>query len=144
MRPSARLGLRIGAIADLGTASDVDRVGFSGAWTDWSLAGIASWTFAPNARWELEPYAGAGFARSSLAGTLMNTPYEQAATLALACGGMWVRRRFAMWTLGAGASLEGRPGPPTYTRSNGNNQTIFQVPSFGVEVGVLAAADFGR
>jgi hypothetical protein len=144
LRPSARIGLRFGVAIEIGTASDVGQFGFRGTWTDWSVVGLASWSFATSPRWELEPYVGGGVARSAVTGIVMQDAFDDTATLGIACAGVWVRRRLAMWTLGAGVGAELRPGTPTYTRTGGSGQTIFDVPAFGVEIGVVASADFGR
>jgi hypothetical protein len=142
LRPSDAIGLRLGAAVEIGTSSEVGQSGFKGTWTDWSAVALASWSFA-SPRWELEPYAGGGVTRSGVAGIVMGEAIDEAATLGVVRAGVWVRRRLAMWRIGVGLGAELRPGTPTYTRPNGNQKAIFDVPGFGVEIAIIAGADFG-
>jgi len=131
-----------GVTGDLGTRSDVDRAGFKGTWNDWAVLGVASWTAALGS-WELEPHLAFGVARSTLAGEEMGLARSEGATLAVARAGLWVRYRYDMWTIGGTFDLERGFGTPTYTRTN-TNVEIFQVPSMGVSLGLILAADLGR
>lgn len=142
VRPFPDHGWRFGAGVDLGTSATVDHAGFKGTWSDWSVLALASWTHAfPT--WELEPWVGAGVTRSTLAGTEMMTPRDEAATTLALRGGLTARWRLGIWTLGATVGVETSVGTPTYTKS-GSQAMIFAVPSFGVVSGLIVAADLGR
>jgi len=54
-------------------------------------------------------------------------------------GGVWVRRRLAWLTLGAGLAADDVFGTPTYTK--GTPAVIFQVPGAGLELGGVIAVD---
>jgi hypothetical protein len=137
------IDLRFGVAGALGTAANIDRAGFKGTWTDYQILGLASYTWSAGA-WEVEPYAGGGVARSSLSGTEMAVPRDETATLGFLRGGVWVRHRFAILTVGAGVAVDGTLATPTYTRMGGAGQPLFDVPSFAASFGLVAAADFGR
>jgi hypothetical protein len=142
IRPTSDSGWRFGLLGDTGTDNPVEKAGFKGAWSDWGLLLIASYTIV-RSRFEIEPYLAGGITRSSLVGVEMTNRHVEHDTLAALRGGIWVRRRIGMWTLGGTAGFEGVPGTPTYTRL-GNRQDIFTVPSTGIAIGVVVAADLGR
>jgi hypothetical protein len=139
LRPWASSGWRIGVAGDGGTSTAVSRASFNGTWGDWALLGLVSWTYARGG-WELEPYAGAGIRRSTLDGTEMGTPRSETATLATVRGGVWVRRRFARFTVGAALAVDRSFGTPTYNKNIGAAE-IFQVPGMAVELGGVLAVD---
>jgi hypothetical protein len=62
VRPFPQIGFGIGAAVDLGTTTPIDRGGFRGDWSDWSILGVASWTI-PIQLWEIEPWLAGGLAR---------------------------------------------------------------------------------
>ena len=138
-RPWSASSWRFGLAGDGGTATTVSGASFEGTWREWAVLGVVSWTFARGA-WELEPHAGAGIRRSTLDGTEMGAPRSEAATLAMVRAGMWVRRRYARWTLGAALGADLSLDAPTYSKSIGAAQ-IFQVPGLAVELGAVMAVD---
>ena len=146
VRP-ARWGLRVGVAGELGTAADVSGgAGFKGDWTDWSVAGLASWTFDldPVA---LEPFAGAGIARIAFDGSDQQAPRSERATVPLVRAGVMVRWQARMWSVGAMTSVDALLDSPTYMRASpgmGSTQVLFEVPSVAVVVGVVAAIELGR
>lgn len=140
-RPLPQLEWRLGLAVDLGSSSHVDRAGFRGAWSDWAVVGLASWTFH-HSPWEIEPQLGAGVTRSTLDGVEMSSLRQEVATLGLLRAGAAVRHRFGRWTLGGMVGVDRILGTPTYTRP-GSSAEIFKVPAVALALGGLAAADFG-
>lgn len=140
VRPFPALGLGAGAAFDLGTESTIDHAGFRGGWSDWAALGVISWGF-PIRDWELEPWLAAGLAHSTMSGLENSVPREETATLTTVRGGVWVRRRWGMWSLGGSLGVEDLLDTPTYTKTSMARSIIFQVPSFGVVGGVILAAD---
>jgi hypothetical protein len=139
IQPWATAGWRFGLSGDGGTSTPVVRASFKGAWSEWSLIGLAGWTYA-RAAWEFEPHAGAGVRRSTLDGTEMNTARSETAMLATVRGGMWVRWRYTRWTLGVACDVDQTFGTPTYSKT-GTPAEIFQVPGAAVELGAAIAVD---
>ncbi|MBA2543422.1 MAG: hypothetical protein H0V17_27520 [Deltaproteobacteria bacterium] len=144
VRPIGNVGWRFGLMGDVGTPDKIQRAGFDGDWSDWALLALASWTHVRR-KLEIEPFLGAGIARSRFSGEdNMGGPRDERETLAALRVGGWVRWRFGgTWTVGGAVSFETSPGTPTYTKAN-NGPVIYEVPSFGVSVGVVVAADLGR
>jgi hypothetical protein len=145
VRPLAELDWRFGLLGEVGTSDKVERVGFDGDWSDWSLLVIASWTHT-RGKLEIEPYLAAGIARSRFTGEdNMSGPRDERETLPALRAGGWVRWRFGVgsWTVGGAVSFDALPGTPTYTKEN-NGPVIYEVPSFGLTVGLVIAADLGR
>jgi len=139
LRPWAAAGWRFGLAGDGGTSTSVSRAGFKGTWSEWTILGLASWTYTRDA-WEFEPHAGGGIRRSALDGAEMSTARTETATLPTVRGGMWVRWRVARWTIGAALDVDGSFGTPTYSKSS-TPAEIFQVPAVGVEFGAVVAVD---
>jgi hypothetical protein len=77
---------------------------------------------------------------SALDGTEMSAARRETAALAMAGGGLWVRWRYARWTLGGGLDADKTFGAPTYTKAS-TPALVFQVPDIAVEVGVVGAID---
>ena len=147
VRPLADAGWRFGLLGDLGPAASFARANFDGRWSDWSLLIIASWTHV-RGRLEIEPFVAAGITRSRVEGADANMgmgalTLDERDTLPAIRSGGWVRYRIGeMWTLGASLSIEAVSGTPTYTRT-GNPQPLYEVPGFGVTLGVVLATDLG-
>lgn len=141
VKPS-RWPLRIGIAGELGTAHDIKDSGFRGAWRDWSVLAIASWTI-DHGRWEIEPFAGTGIAWSSLDGDEGMMARHEHATYALARAGASLRRRIGAFTIGGAVAVDGAIGTPAYTR-NGAQAEFFAVHAFGASIGVIVASDLGR
>jgi hypothetical protein len=139
LRPSRAAGWWLGVAADGGTSTAVSRASFKGAWSEWSLLALASWSH-PLGAVELEPHLGAGLRRSTLHGDEVKTPRSEAATLGTARGGVWVRWRYARWTLAAELAADRTFGPPTY-RKTGTTAEIFQVPGLAAELGAVISID---
>ena len=147
VRPSGRYGLRLGVIGELGSSADVESGNFRGEWSDWSVAGVASWS-VPLGSVVVEPFAGGGIARLSLSGTDSMVSRDEAATVPLVRAGAMLRWQLAWWSVGAMASVDALLSTPAYTRANMGmgvgTQELFEGPSVAVSVGVMAAIDFGR
>jgi len=139
IRPWPSAGWRFGLAGDRGTSTAISRASFNGTWSEWALVGLVSWSHALGA-WEFEPYAGGGIRRSALDGTEMNDPRSEAATLATARGGLWVRWRWSRWTLGAAFAFDRSFGTPTYSKNVGAAE-IFQVPATALELGSVVAVE---
>jgi len=139
LRPWATSGWRFGLAADGGTATSVERASFKGTWSEWTILGMASWTYTRDA-WEFEPHAGGGIRRSTLDGAEMKTARRETATLPTMRGGLWVRWRLGRWTIGAALDVDGSFSTPTYSKSDAPAE-IFQVPGLGVELGAVVAMD---
>ncbi len=139
VRPWAGAGWRFGLAAEGGTATDVSRAGFKGAWRDWAALAVASWSYTRGA-WEIEPHAGAGIRRSALDGREMSADRSEAATLVTVRGGLAVRRRAQRWTLGAQLLLDESFGTPTYTKAAAAAE-VFAVPDVGVSLAAVLAVD---
>ncbi|MGE0549817.1 MAG: hypothetical protein AB7O24_27245 [Kofleriaceae bacterium] len=139
-RPSSALGWRFGFAGDTGTSASVSRSGFRGTWSNWAVVAIASWSM-PRGSWELEPWLGAGVARSSFVGAEMGTPRDEAHTFGTVRTGFTGRYRVGVWTVGASVGAHVFLQPPTYLRSSG--MTIYSAPSFSLVTGVVVAADIG-
>lgn len=139
VRPWPSLGLRIGIAGDGGTSTAVERASFKGTWREWAILGVVSWTYA-RAYWEVEAHAGAGFRKSVLDGTEMNSPRTESDTLAAARGGAAIRARYLRWTLGAVLDIDRSFGTPTYSKIVGAAE-IFQVPGGAVQAGLALAVD---
>jgi hypothetical protein len=142
IRPLGLSGWRFGLLGDTNTDTTIENQGFKGSWSDWSLLALASYTIA-RGRIEVEPFVAAGVTRSRFEGEEMMTARDERDTLAAIRVGGWVRLRAGMWTVGATLELDASPGTPTYTRLN-NSQEIFAVPSTGIVLGLVVAADLGR
>jgi hypothetical protein len=130
---------RLGLAIDGGSSTAVERASFKGTWSEWAVLAQLSATAALGA-WEIEPHAGFGVRRSTLDGSEMNSQRSEAATLATARGGVWLRRRVAQWTFGAALSVDRTFGTPTYTKA-GTPAEIFQVPQNALELGGVIAVD---
>ena len=145
MRPTPALGLRLGLAGDLTTASDVERFGFKGTWSDWAVVAVATWSWSVG-RFELGPTLGVGMSRSHLDGEIGMVPRAESATLPVLRGGFSVRWPFGAWSIGASLDAEIALGTPTYTKDQGmgNPTSLFEVPGFSAVAGVFAAADLGR
>jgi len=139
LRPWPAWGWRFGISGDGGSSTSVSRAGFKGAWSEWSLAAVASWASVFGA-WQLEPDAGFGLRRSTLDGTEMSAARTETATLMTVRGGLWVCRRYARWTFGVGVHGDATLGAPTYTKL-GAAAEIFRVPGVAVELGLGVAID---
>jgi len=139
LRPWATSGWRFGVTGDGGSATSVSRAGFRGAWSEWSVLVLASWTYVRDA-WEFEPHAAAGIRRSGLEGVETNLVRRATATVPTLRGGLWVRWRLARWTFGAALDVDASFGTPTYSKT-GSQAEIFQVPGAGVELGGMIAVD---
>ncbi|MCX5742262.1 MAG: hypothetical protein NT062_07180 [Proteobacteria bacterium] len=144
LRPDTSRGWRVGLVAELGTASTIERSGFAGTWGDWSAAAIGSWSIA-RAAWELEPYVTLGVTRSTLEGTEANRTRVEHATLFAIGGGATVWRTLAPVRVGIVLGMQGTPGTPTYTRTTMGmgTPTIFQVPAITVGLGIVVGVDLG-
>jgi hypothetical protein len=144
VRPLSDAGWRFGVLGEIGTRDQIKQTGFDGDWSDWELLLIASWTHE-RGKLEIEPFVAAGVARSTFQGEdQMGGPRDERETLPAVRAGMWTRWRFGeMWTVGGALSVDVLPGTPTYTKTN-NGPVIYEVPSFGVTLGVVVAADLGR
>src|SRR5439155_351644 len=81
-------------------------------------------------RYEIEPWLAGGFARSTMTGVQNGVAREETAMLAAVRGGVWGRRRFGMWSIGAEVSVEAMLGTPTYTKPDQARALVFEVPSF--------------
>lgn len=138
-----RFDLRLGVAGEIGTETDVEGSGFRGRWRDWSVIGLASWSFALAPRWEIEPHVGAGALRSSLDGALGMTERHERETLVTLRAGAFVRRQLGAFSIGAALGFDATPGTPTYTRG-GAGSKFFEVPPFALSVGAIFAADLGR
>lgn len=144
IRPWATAGWRFGLAGDGGTTG-WSHAGFKGTWSEWTLLGVASWTYTRD-EWEFEPHADAGVRRLSLDGTEMNAARTETnvafkpESLATVRGGMWVRRRAARWTFGVALDVDGAFGTHPYLKTDAS-AVIFQVPGIGVELGGVIAAD---
>jgi hypothetical protein len=134
--------VHVGIAGDVGTETDVDRAGFKGTWRDWNLLALGSWTHAFD-RWELEPHVAGGFTRATLSGEEMGIARSDRGVVAIVRGGVWLRWRYDMWTVGGMLEVERAFGTPTYTRTN-TNVEIFSAPATSVLLGFVIAADFGR
>ena len=147
VRPWGTRGLRLGVIGELGTAPDVSSGSFEGEWSDWSLAGFASWAVTPGAL-VVEPFVGAGLARVSLSGVDQTASRDETSSVPLARAGAMVRWQLDWWSLGMMASVDTLLSTPTYTRVNMGmgmgTQELFEGPSVAFGVGVMAAIDLGR
>src|SRR5262249_45628344 len=139
-RPFPDLGIGFGAAVDLGTESSVDASGFKCAWRDYSALLVVSWTL-PIAPLEIEPWLGGGLAISAMSGLQNGVGRDESATLATVAGGVWVRRRFGMWSIGGSLGAQSMLDTPTYTKPDQARAIVFEVPSFGVFGGVVLAAD---
>jgi hypothetical protein len=139
LRPWPASGWRFGLAGDGGTSASVSRASFKGAWSEWAILGVASWTCV-RAAWEVEPHAGIGLRISTLDGAEMTTARSETATLATARGGAGLRRRYARWTFGVALDVDHTFGTPTYSKT-GTPAEIFQVPGFAVELGAVIALD---
>jgi hypothetical protein len=142
VRPWADGGWRFGLAGDIGTTTDIQQSGFKGTWSDWAVLAVASWTHL-RGNIEVEPYLAAGITRSTFVGNEMMISRDESALLAALRGGLWVRWRHGMWSLGGVAGLDAVPGTPTYTKTN-NDSLIYEVPSLGAVIGIVIAADLGR
>jgi hypothetical protein len=138
-RPWASAAWRFGIVGDAGTATSVARASFQGTWSEWGVLAIAGWTYARGG-WELEPHVGTGLRRSSLDGTEMASPRREAATLATARAGGWLRWRIARWTVGVAVELDTTLRAPTYTKA-GTPAVIFRVPDVTIDLGAMIAVD---
>jgi hypothetical protein len=143
-RPTGQL--RVGVLGDVGTSDSFSVANFEGRWSDWSLLALASWT-SVHGKIEIEPFVALGVTRSSVDGSEGGggnpMTIDDAETLGAIRAGAWVRYRLGVFTLGASASLDAALGTPTYTRMP-NNKTLYEVPSVGVTLGLVVAADLGR
>jgi len=140
VRPFPAIGVGIGALGDFGTESSIDSGGFKGTWNDWAGLLVVSWAL-PIDPIEIEPWVGAGVMRSTMSGLQNQVQRDEHATLTTARGGVWVRRRFGMFAIGASLSVESAQGTPTYTKPDQVRAIVFEVPSFGVVGGVVVATD---
>jgi hypothetical protein len=142
VRPWADAGWRFGLAGDVGTTATIQQSGFKGSWSDWAVLAVASWTHLRGTI-EIEPYLAAGITRSTFVGDEMMIARDESELLAAVRGGVWVRWRRGMWSLGGVAGVDAVPGTPTYTKTN-NDSLIYEVPSFGAVIGIVIAADLGR
>jgi hypothetical protein len=139
-RPFPDLGIGFGAAIDLGTESSIDSGGFKGGWRDYSALAVVSWTLSIQAI-DVDPWVGGGLAISTMNGLQNQVPRDETATLATVAGGVWVRRRFGMWSVGGSLGVQSLLDTPTYTKPDQARAIVFEVPSFGVFGGVVLAAD---
>jgi hypothetical protein len=142
VKPS-RIPLRLGIAGELGPSSDVQAAGFKGTWNDWSVLGLASYAFAVDTRWEIEPFVGAGVLRSSLDGEEMMMERHERATLAVLRGGVFGRARLGWFSIGATLGFDAIPGTPTYTKVGASSE-VFAVPPLALSAGLFVAADLNR
>ncbi|MEJ7599622.1 MAG: hypothetical protein WKG01_17070 [Kofleriaceae bacterium] len=142
MKPTA-IPLRLGVAGDLGSSIDVQRSGFRGTWSDWSVVGIVSYAFTLSPRWEIEPYVGAGAERSILDGAEGMMSRHERATLGVVRGGVFVRVRTGRYSIGGTLGVDATIGTPTYTKSPSGTK-VFEVPPFALTLGFMAAADLGN
>jgi len=141
IRPWPSSGWGFGVAGDSGTSTSIDRASFKGTWSEWSVLGFAGWTYVRDT-WEIEPHMGLGIERSVIDGVEMSVARTEATTLAMVRGGVWGRRRWSWWTLGAVLDVDGIFGTPTYSKAGGPaSVTIFQVPGFAFELGGTIAVD---
>jgi hypothetical protein len=141
IRPWPSSGWGFGLAGDSGTSTSIDRGGFKGTWSEWLVLGFAGWTYTRDT-WEIEPHVGLGIERSTLDGIEMSVARTDAATLSMVRGGVWGRRRWSRWTLGAALDVDGIFGTPTYNKMGTSSLvTIFQVPGFAFELGGTIAVN---
>ncbi len=149
VRPLASFGVRLGLLGDIGSSDKFKRASFEGTWFDWSVLVIAGWTTMPRERLEVEPFVAGGLTRSRVRGSEDNMGMgglvlDERDTLPAIRAGSWVRYRLAdMWTVGASVAVDLVPGTPTYTRPM-NGRVLYEVPGFGLSLGVTVAVDLGR
>lgn len=140
IRPWPADGWGFGLAGDGGTSPNISRASFKGTWSEWAVLGFASWTYTRD-MWELEPHVGFGVQRSVVEGIEMSSAARTAtATLPIVRGGMWGRRRWTRWTVGAVLEIDGIFDAPTYTKTD-SPATIFQIPAFAVQLGATIAVD---
>ncbi|HEU0032029.1 MAG TPA: hypothetical protein VFQ53_15455 [Kofleriaceae bacterium] len=142
VRPWADYEWRFGVAFEGGTTAAVQRAGFKGTWSDWSLLALAGWAHEVGPI-EIEPYVAAGFTRSHFYGDEMTIARDESATLATIGAGAWVRWRVGMWSVGGVVGLDALPGTPTYTKT-ASSTLIYEVPSITMMLGLVLAADLGR
>ena len=129
-------------MGDFGSASAVDHAGFKGDWSDWAVLGAASWTWT-RGRFEIEPFLGAGIARSTLDGDEMMVPRRELATVFETRLGIWGRWRYGPWTAALTFEVSALVATPTYTKAS-SGTVIYQVPSSALGLGGVIAVDLGR
>ncbi len=141
VQPWHAQGWRFGVAGDAGTSIHPSGGSFQGTWSEWVLVGVVGWGYRRE-RWEVEAHVGAGIRSSSLEGTEQGgkTPRSESAMLGTARIGGSLRLRVARWTLGLTIAGDETFSTPTYTKTTGN-AVIYQVPSTGLELGVVTAVD---
>jgi hypothetical protein len=142
LKPAA-IPLRFGLAAELGTDTDVQGAGFKGSWSDWSVLGLASWSFVLHPRWVLEPFAGAGVTRSNLDGSEGMMERHERETLPMVRAGLMLRLPLGVFSIGGAVTFDAMLGTPTYTKEPGMAQ-VFEVPETALSLGFVVAADLGR
>jgi hypothetical protein len=142
VKPAA-IPLRLGIAAELGTEADVQASGFKGSWSDWSVLGLASWSFEIDARWALEPFAGGGVTRSNLDGAEGMMVRHERETLGMVRAGGLLRLQLGAFSLGGAVAVDAMLGTPTYTKMPGMAH-IFEVPETALSLSFVLAADLGR
>ena len=141
IRPWSTTGWGFGVAGDLGTATDLQQAGFRGTWSERAVLAVVSWLHERGA-WRIEPFVGAGLARSSLSGTAMRETVEDSDLLGAVRGGVLGALHTGRWSLGLSLVIEGVTSTPTYTRP-GASAVIFEVPAVGVTSGVFVGTELG-
>jgi len=142
VRPWAWTTLRFGIAGEVGTPTDVQRTGFKGTWRDWAVLGLASWA-GVHARWEIEPYVGAGATRSRLDGDEGMIAHHERATLLLVRAGVMARYRAGRFSIGGTLGADAVLDTPAYTKSSSGTK-FFEVPPFALAIGVVGTVDLTR
>lgn len=131
--------LRFGIAGEIGTPTDVQRGGFKGTWRDWAVLGVASWA-VERARWDIEPYVGAGATRSRVDGVEGTLARHERATLVLVRAGIAAHHRIGRVRIGGVVAIDAVAGTPAYTRASSGTK-FFEVPPFALAIGVVTAID---
>ncbi len=143
LRPWLQRRWHFGIAGELGTETAIQRSGFKGAWNDWAVFALASWSLS-RGPWAFEPHAAVGLTRSSFDGIENGMTRSESSTRVALRGGVWVRRRLdARWSIGGSLELDTTVRPPAYGKLVGNGE-VFAVPDVAVSPGVFVAADVGR
>lgn len=134
--------LRLGVAGDLGSSTTVEQAGFKGDWSQWSVLALASWGL-PAGRFEIEPFAAGGIARSVLDGIESSVTRRETEVLGTAQGGVWFRVPLGRFSVGGTLAASFVIGTPTYTKLGGGGMNaVFEVPGFSFAIGAFAAANF--
>jgi hypothetical protein len=140
VRPWAERAGWAGVAVELGPAIGVDRAGFKGDWRDAEVALALGWTVSVDDRWQLEPRAMVGLARSALVGTQMpgGAAVDDSVTAPQVGAALTARWRAGRWALGGSLDLGYLLGTATYVKKGA---TIFELPALTVGLGIVAAVE---